>query len=207
MDSVMVSVSACGAARNHHGEVATRSYRGNVATGDEAGFSCSGAKHRRYCKALAAQSGDLPPPPLLSIARRIYPDYTTESYREAMLAAWIMKRSMLPYVARLGPGVEGHIASFLLEITPAPPPMRAEAMEGRRRLERLEDLLNNPLREEDLAEIRREERHSMRKIVKARHGVLQQMTRASIMFQSARQWLEKEDMIGLVPRPRDLDVL
>jgi hypothetical protein len=121
-----------------------------------------------------------------------------------------MKRSTLPYVAMLAEGIEGRIASFLLEITPAPPPIRAEAMERRRRLERLEDLLNNPTREADRAEVRREERHSMvkiAKIVKARRPVLQQMTRASIMFKSARQWLEKDDMIGLVPRPLDLGFL
>ena len=145
---------------------------------------------------------EMPAP--LTIARRVYPDYTTQSYGEAMLVAWIFKRSMLNYVARLGPGIEQHIASFLLEITPPPPPLRAEAMERRRRLERLEDLLNNPSRGADREELTREDNDSMIKIVnivKARRPILQHMTRASIMFKSARQWLEKEHMIGLVPRP------
>ena len=148
---------------------------------------------------------EMPAP--LTIARRVYPDYTTQSYGEAMLVAWIFKRSMLNYVARLGPGIEQHIASFLLEITPPPPPLRAEAFERRRRLERLDDLLNNPLREEDRAEVRRERRHSMikiAKIVKARRPILQQMTRAFMIFKSAREWLDKEDQIGLVPRPLDM---
>ena len=80
-------------------------------------------------------------------------------------------------------------------------------MERRRRLERLADLFNNPARREYRAEMRREELNSMRKIakiVKARRGVLDQMTRASIIFNSSRQWLQKGDMIGLAPRPRDL---
>ena len=156
------------------------------------------AKRRRIYKDIPAQ---------LTIARKVYPDYTTESYREALLTAWVMKRSMLPYVARLGEGLQGRIASFLLEITPPPPAITAEAMERRRRLERLDDLLNNPMREEDRAEVRRERRHSMTKIakiVKARRGVLDQMTRASIIFNSARTWLEKGDQLGLVPRPKDL---
>jgi hypothetical protein len=70
-------------------------------------------------------------PAPVTLARRVYPDYTTQSYREAMLAAWILKSSMLPYVATRGPGIDRHIASFLLEITPAPPPIRAEAMENK----------------------------------------------------------------------------
>ena len=180
----------------HMQELSAQAFLLDFGGADERAMSAV-AKRRRIYK-------EMPTP--LTIARRVYPDYTTQSYREAMLAAWIVKRSMVPYVARLGPGIDRHIASFLLEITPAPPPMHAEAVERRRKLDGLDDLLNNPMREEDREEMSRE-RHSMTKItkiVKARRPVRQQMTRASIMFTSARQWLEKQDRIGLVPRPASL---
>ena len=48
--------------------------------------------------------------------------------------AWAVKRSTLPYVARLGP-IARVIVDFLLTVTPAPPPICAGAMERRRRLE------------------------------------------------------------------------
>ena len=62
---------------------------------------------------------------------RFYKNFTTESYRQAMLVAWM---AALPYVASLGPEVARIIADFLLIVTPAPPPMRTDARGHRRRL-------------------------------------------------------------------------
>ena len=106
---------------------------------------------------------------------RIYKDFTTESYRQGMLVAWMIKRSALPYVARLGPEVARTIADFLLTLTPPAPNILASAMERRRRLERLDDLLNNP--------------------------VLRQMTRASMTLSCASNYLSKRDAIGMFPKP------
>ena len=86
--------------------------------------------------------GALPPPSPLSIARRVYPDYTTSSYFEAIRMAWVVKRSTLPHLENLEPGIARIIAAFLLEVSPPSPTICAKAMERRRRLERFEDLLN-----------------------------------------------------------------
>ena len=80
-------------------------------------------------------------------------------------------------------------------------------MERRRRLERFEDLLNNPERDEDRREMELEGHDSMKRVAKLvgkmRH-VLQCVTRASLLLLCARQWLEREDQVGLVPRPQYL---
>ncbi len=93
--------------------------------------------------------GALSSPPPLSIARRVYPDYTTCSYFEAIRVAWAVKRSTLPNVGSLGPDIVRVIVDFLLTLTPALSPIRARAMERKRRLERLADLLDNSDRRAD----------------------------------------------------------
>ena len=96
------------------------------------------------------------------------------------------------------------IADFLLVARPLPPPITFSKMELRRRLERLDDLLSNPTRRHDRAEMRREDKHSMpriARIVRRERKVLESPTRASLMFLSARTWLDVEDRMGLVPRP------
>ena len=40
--------------------------------------------------------GALPPPSPLSIARRVYPSYTTICYFETIRMAWVVKRSTVP---------------------------------------------------------------------------------------------------------------
>ena len=151
--------------------------------------------------------GALPPPSPLSIARRVYPDYTTSSYFEAIRMAWVVKRSTLPHLENLEPGIARIIAAFLLEVSPPSPTICAKAMERRRRLERFEDLLNNPERDEDRREMELEGHDSMKRVAKLvgkmRH-VLQCVTRASLLLLCARQWLEREDQVGLVPRPQNL---
>jgi len=151
--------------------------------------------------------GALPPPSPLSIARRVYPDYTTSSYFEAIRMAWVVKRSTVPHRENLEPGIARIIAAFLLEVSPPSPTICAKAMERRRRLERFEDLLNNPERDEDRREMDLEGHDSMKRVAKLvgkmRH-VLQCVTRASLLLLCARQWLEREDQVGLVPRPQNL---
>ncbi len=137
---------------------------------------------------------------------RTYKDFTTASYKEALLSAWACSRS--PLAAAKGvsgmPPLRKHIASFLLELTPPPPPISAESMERRRRLECLADLVGNPAREDDKRQVRSEEINSLDKverIVKEGRHILVNVTRVSITLSCARTWLTKRDAVGLFPKP------